>query len=249
MATWPTASPTWNDECIKLLQDGSTTQLPDTNLKTIMTKSKNFPIKFPITTNTCQNLTSAVGKDILDRNIKSAYPVIHENILYLCAKFLLFKQVHGTDVEKNMYKNMTVKNLIDRLLRKRAVNFMEACDTYLLLDKSTGMGNWEFIGTRKEKAPLTLENCLSYDEIKLSAFLSVSSYNYFMSDGSRYFISLLFICYCMYARSVNYTVYRPWYVRPSWFLSIYRRFAGMRTLFPRRHWFYVNNKIDLSLFI
>ncbi|GLV40152.1 uncharacterized protein CBL_03700 [Carabus blaptoides fortunei] len=81
---------------------------------------------------------------------------------------------------------MTVNKLIEKLLKKRAVNFMEACDTYLLLDKSAGMGHWEFVGTKAEKAPLILNNCLSYDEMKLSAFLSVSSYNYFMNDGSRF---------------------------------------------------------------
>jgi hypothetical protein len=36
-----------------------------------------------------------------------------------------------------------------------------------------------------EKPPLVLMNCLSYDEMKLSALLSVSSWSYFINEGTR----------------------------------------------------------------
>ena len=36
-----------------------------------------------------------------------------------------------------------------------------------------------------EKSPLLLKQCLSYDEMKLSALLSVSSWSYFINDGTR----------------------------------------------------------------
>lgn len=74
----------------------------------------------------------------------------------------------------------------------------------MLLDGFGNAGNWETIGnwsaclincdnnvkrdllgTSSETPPRVLENCLSYDEIKLSALLSVSSYTYFINDGSR----------------------------------------------------------------
>lgn len=76
----------------------------------------------------------------------------------------------------------------------------------MLLDGFGNAGNWETIGnlfaetclinyddnvrrellgTSAETPPRILENCLSYDEIKLSALLSVSSYTHFINDGSR----------------------------------------------------------------
>lgn len=41
------------------------------------------------------------------------------------------------------------------------------------------------IGTEAETPPLVLKNVLSYDEIKLSALLSVSSHSEFINDGNR----------------------------------------------------------------
>lgn len=41
------------------------------------------------------------------------------------------------------------------------------------------------MGTPLEKSPLLLQNCLSYEEMKLSGFLSVSSFTHFINNGSR----------------------------------------------------------------
>ncbi|GJQ87944.1 hypothetical protein Trydic_g10872, partial [Trypoxylus dichotomus] len=68
---------------------------------------------------------------------------------------------------------------------KRAVMFVSNYDYYVLINGVEGNGEWETIGKENKEGNLTLENCLSYDEIKLSAFLSVSSYSYFVNDGSR----------------------------------------------------------------
>ncbi|GJQ84659.1 hypothetical protein Trydic_g5190 [Trypoxylus dichotomus] len=81
---------------------------------------------------------------------------------------------------------MNLLQLIDRLLKKRAVIFINVDDSYRLLNGSTGEEGWEQIGKNEESGELRLQNCLSYDEIKLSAFLSVSSYSYFINDGGRY---------------------------------------------------------------
>lgn len=41
------------------------------------------------------------------------------------------------------------------------------------------------MGTTAEKQPLVLENCLSYDEMKLSAMVYVSGYTKCINDGNR----------------------------------------------------------------
>ena len=63
--------------------------------------------------------------------------------------------------------------------------FLDPNDYYMLMDGTVGEGGWENVGTPNEVRPLKLENCLSYDEMKLSAFLSVSSHTVFVNDGKR----------------------------------------------------------------
>ncbi|ENN78656.1 hypothetical protein YQE_04828, partial [Dendroctonus ponderosae] len=58
-------------------------------------------------------------------------------------------------------------------------------DAALKAAKKTESNKSYGFGTTEEKAPLTLEKCLSYDEIKLSAFLYVSSYTHFVNKGDR----------------------------------------------------------------
>lgn len=154
---------------------------------------------------TPNRLIQDVSEEELTQNINSVYPFIHENVLGLYVKFLIFKRTSGSSIEKLFYKSMTLNDFVDRLLKKRAVMFMGKNDKYILLDGTRGASKWETIGqllpqakhsrstfheihvvgTIAEKAPLTLENCLSYDEIKLSAFLYVSSYTYFVNKGDR----------------------------------------------------------------
>lgn len=71
------------------------------------------------------------------------------------------------------------------MLDKRCVYFFGALDSYYLLDGTKDYGGFEQIGTSEETAPLVLKDVLSYDEVKLSALLYVSSHSEFINDGSR----------------------------------------------------------------
>lgn len=106
-------------------------------------------------------------------------------MLPLIAGWLKYKREHGTAVEKSVYKNMGLIQFTQRLLEKRAVAFYGSDDRWKLIDKKTGEGGWEFVGTDQEKEPLVLSKCLSYDEIKLSAMMVVSSHTEFINDGAR----------------------------------------------------------------
>ncbi|XP_066142087.1 uncharacterized protein [Euwallacea fornicatus] len=152
----------------------------------LIRNSKSFPISFPVDSVKTKKLRlNGISDSVLERNINSVYPILHEAALPLFCQFLKYKRSFGSKVEKQFYKNFTVLQLIDRLLLKRAVVFYGRFDKFMLLDGFSNAGNWEIIGTDKEAAPRILENCLSYDEIKLSALLSVSSYTYFINDGDR----------------------------------------------------------------
>lgn len=182
---WSPKSPQWTDVTYDLLMRSELNEVKNENLENFILKSDDFPIKFPVDTGRCKTLKDSVSSTILERNINSVYPIIHESALELCCQFILFKRKHGSNIEKSLYKDMNLKDFIDRLLKKRAVMFMGRFDSYLLIDGKKGSKNWENIGTDKEAGPLKLENCISYDEIKLSVFLSVSSYTYFVNIGDR----------------------------------------------------------------
>lgn len=184
---WPSNPPKYTKEEIELILKDSKPLVKTENvtLSFLIENSEKFPIKFPIETVRCKTLQNTVKREILEKNINSAYPIIHERVLKFCATFLLEKRKNGTEIEKTLYKNMTVTELIQRLLDKRSVLFVGQLDRYILLDNTFGANDWDTIGTDEETHPLVLANYLSYDEIKLSAFLSVSSHTYFINSGKR----------------------------------------------------------------
>lgn len=47
------------------------------------------------------------------------------------------------------------------------------------------MSGWELVGSTEQKPPLVLEDCLSYDELKLSALVYVSGYTDCINNGTR----------------------------------------------------------------
>ncbi|KAK4885440.1 hypothetical protein RN001_001711 [Aquatica leii] len=181
---WPNKNLVWTHEKFQLL-DEPETFAQNVTLEEFLCSSENFPIKFPIDAVRCKILKNSVNAQVIENYINSAYPLIHENALQLYATFLLHKQQFGTLHEKKLYKNMSVLKFVDRLLSKRAVMFMGKFDQYILLDGTKGSGKWNLIGKDNNQSKLTLENCLSYDEIKLSVFLSVSSLSYFINNGTR----------------------------------------------------------------
>ena len=52
--------------------------------------------------------------------------------LYYILLSYIFREF-GSNIEKALYKDMTVPELIERILKKRAVSFMNPNDEYLLL--------------------------------------------------------------------------------------------------------------------
>lgn len=182
---WTPTNPDWSGETYQLLLDYKVEKCPTQTTENIVEKSKNFTIKFPVDTVRCELLKNHVTENILERNINSVYPIVHYKALELFCKFILFKRTYGTTVEQQLYKDMTLKEFIERLLKKRAVSFFGVHDIYLLINNETGSGSWESIGKSEEELPLVLQDCLSYDEIKCSAYLYVSSYTYFVNMGDR----------------------------------------------------------------
>ncbi|XP_072742639.1 uncharacterized protein [Anoplolepis gracilipes] len=159
---------------------------PPTSVTELIKRSDAFPVKFPISTMRCASLRDrGISSDTIELNANSTYPLIHEAMLPLIAAWLKHKRLYGSAVEKALYKDMNLIQFIHRLLEKRAVYFYGPNDRWKLIDNKTGVDGWETVGTSNEKEPLVLTKCLSYDEIKLSAMMVVSSHTEFINDGSR----------------------------------------------------------------
>ncbi|XP_076166778.1 ADP-ribosylarginine hydrolase CG3568 isoform X2 [Ptiloglossa arizonensis] len=176
-----------DDDTKELLRKCLVVSVPTpTTLAQIIKRSEAFPIYFPINTTRCSALKDrGISTDVLEMNANSVYPLIHEAMLPLLAQWLKHKQLYGSAIERAMYMDMGLVQFIHRLLEKRAVHFYGSDDRWKLIDGKTGVDGWENVGTDNEKEPLVLTKCLSYDEIKLSAMLAMSSHTEFINDGSR----------------------------------------------------------------
>nr|XP_032521730.1 uncharacterized protein LOC116773412 [Danaus plexippus plexippus] len=156
--SYPSMSKETNEllrQCVDLPQ----VELSD-DIEEIIKKSKSFPIPFPINTVRLVELKKRKSLDKLKRNIVSTYPLIHERVLLLMTHFLIYK----------------------RLVKFGHYLFPNHYIELICFNSSEG---WESVGTLQQKPPLLLENCLSYDEMKLSAMLYVSGFTYCINDGKR----------------------------------------------------------------
>ncbi|CAG9792595.1 unnamed protein product [Diatraea saccharalis] len=190
----PWDEPPISEEARRLLRECCDAHPPDspdppldaaTYLQELIDNSKRFPIPFPVHTVRLEKLKLKTPAERLVRNAQSTYPLMNQRVLVLMANFLIYKRIYGSNIEKEMYKEMSIPQLIERILQKRAITFMKAQDQYKLITGEKGVDGWESVGTESEQPPLVLSQCLSYDEMKLSALVYVSGYTECINDGAR----------------------------------------------------------------
>lgn len=117
--------------------------------------------------------------------LEGTRPLVAEEVIPLIQKFIHIKSIHGSSTEQIFYANMTVVQLLDRLITKRPLMFMTSSDTRLLRGGQTSDADFTTIGTDSEKDPLMLADYLSYDEMQLAQLISISSPTFFINDGNR----------------------------------------------------------------
>ncbi len=118
---------------------------------------------------------------------KSVYPLLDGKVNKLIQDFLDVKREHGSRVEKTLYANMTARAFIRRLLTKRPYTFWNQTDDYLLRDRITqSSGRFETIGKYNQGGKLVLADYLSYDEMAISALVSVAVPTFFVNSGNRH---------------------------------------------------------------
>ncbi len=140
----------------------------------------NLEYKYPIESHTKMFLDPNLDYKKYMSQTKILLP---PNFLELLNDFIINKQIHGTLCEKNIYENMVPDSLIKRLSTKKPLMFMGKGDFWYLKNGKKGLGNWNpESGTNND---LDLDNYLSYDEMELSALISLSISTPFINNGAR----------------------------------------------------------------
>jgi len=166
--------------------DGTTKSL-DPNFEKMVCRSELLEYTIPSSDN---RLTSACPSETQQKQlVKSAQgtrPIIHHRAVKLVTAFLEHKKANGTSIEKNVYTNLSVTQLVQRMMVKRPLVFMTKDDAYMLRDGHTfGQGGFTRLGTRSERSPLVLADYQSYEEMEIAALLGMSVPTPFINDGSR----------------------------------------------------------------
>ena len=157
----------------------------------LVNKSKQFfrnnkGAKVMTSANLIENLSSY--SETIEAFANKAYPVIHESMVTLIKDFLTYKREHGSRIEKDLYKEMSLVEFVDRLITKRPLAFLTAADSWLTRSGEYGAGGWGEIGTEEEGETynvLGLADFMSYDEVKVAALLQLSSPVVTINNGSR----------------------------------------------------------------
>lgn len=160
----------------------------------LVNNSDAFPTRFPTALNRISSILSRsdtpestqarILKDAADTRI-----IVHRKVWDLAKDFLNVKFEFGSTIERDLYKEMGERQLIQRLILKRPLSFIGEKDETVGRDGQCIAGafaKWPLVGTDSEQPPLLLQDYLSYDEIALAALIGVSSPTYFINSGSRY---------------------------------------------------------------
>jgi flagellar motor protein MotB len=169
-------------------QQAQQQQLEFSLIKELKKRSKDFydHINNPIF-NTLDNriekllLSSKYKYQEVERMATETCPVFDSQVFGLVSAFLRHKRTHGTRCERHMYANMSCETLIVRLLTLRPIVFYTADDVYVLPSLAKGKGGFEAI----QDNPEILKTLISYDEMCISALLTMFVPTYFINSGSR----------------------------------------------------------------
>jgi len=141
---------------------------------------KGVPKRWPTKHNNPYN-GGSLDCDKFAQHASETRPIIHEDMVKLLKDWLADRKNNGTDAEKQVYKDLDLCGLVDRFLSKRAIMFVGGSDGGFLRN---GERNWDF--TQVKNDANKLKDYMSYDELPLSALVTVSSPVQLVNTGNRF---------------------------------------------------------------
>jgi hypothetical protein len=145
---------------------------------------------FPLKVNRIESLLRVPGHtaQAVEVQARSVRILAHVQAIAMMTRFLDYKRGHGTSLERALYAQLDLHGLVDRLLQKRPLIFVGPKDRTMLRGQSRAKiahRQWLRVGKANEIGPFLLGDYLSYEEMELSALLSVACPTYFINDGNR----------------------------------------------------------------
>jgi hypothetical protein len=159
----------------------------------LLERIESLPYDFPPGTEAVQlSSVPAEEHEQVAQMASEVTPLCDREMCGLLRGFLKYKMAQGSSVERATYASMTVREFFTRLLCKRPLAFWGTGDRHVLSTtrverqlQSHQFGGFEEIGMEEQQAPLLLEDYLSYDEMQLSALISVAVPTLFVNSGGR----------------------------------------------------------------
>lgn len=138
---------------------------------------------------TKHNAITNFDVNIIARDALETVVVMHPRLPRLVTAFVQLKGIHGSDIEKAMYKDMSQHDLVARLVEKRCLHFVNAWDYTVLRDctnaksKDSGLDaiEWLRVGQPDEHLNkyIKMEDYMTYDEMMLSSLIGSSGPTFF----------------------------------------------------------------------
>ena len=138
------------------------------------------------------NIDAELGEKIV-QFASTTRPFVHSNVRSLIDEFLNLTtaKYHTTKPEiSGMYENMNAEQFIIRCLVKRPLVFFRADDYYVLQDGKNGNGNIDdplhyIVDDNNRPVEARLSEYINYDEMQISALISMSTPTLFINSGAR----------------------------------------------------------------
>jgi hypothetical protein len=134
------------------------------------------------------NLTSEAFKKQVLEDAASVRIILTTETLNLAREFLAVKMIHGCEAEKLVYNEMSPEDFILRLISKRPVAFAKDSGEAHMLRGGRGKLSFGYPLSMKMEdqnmgpGKLVFSEYISYDEIAVSAMISVSSSSFIFND-------------------------------------------------------------------
>lgn len=122
------------------------------------------------------------AEEMLEIFAESTRPILHYSVYELIDDFL---KIQHEGANSAIFSSLSVEDYVCRLLKQRPVVFFNPDDTFCLHDGTDGTGGFEKIGTQDEERQLQMCDYISYDEMQISALVSMSTPTVFMNTGRR----------------------------------------------------------------
>lgn len=133
--------------------------------------------------NALELVTNLYTEEIILKTLENTQILIHPSVEVLIDRFLRYKSRFGSEIEQQLYLNLSRPAFIARLLTTPSPIFKDSKTSPLVRNGKKSVEGFESTELDKE-SELQLTDCLSYDEMEILALIGISIPTHFINDGN-----------------------------------------------------------------